>query len=87
MRVALRSSFSKLKGNKMASSTQNDTPFNKFIDVQKALKGVTYPADKQTLLEAAKSNGADDEALKQLEGLADGEYGSPAEVSKGVGNE
>jgi hypothetical protein len=71
----------------MTSSSQNDASFNKFIDIQKALKGVTYPTDKQSLIDAAKSNGADDDALRQLEGLPDQQYGSPAEVSKGVGSE
>jgi hypothetical protein len=70
-----------------SNSSSNGGSLNKFIDVQKALKGVSYPADKDTLLETARSNGADEEVIDALTALADQEYGSPAEVSKGVGNE
>jgi hypothetical protein len=80
-----------LKEMHMASDTNstssNGGPIRKFIDVQKALKGASYPADKASLLDTAKGNGADDEVLDALERLPEQEYGSPAEVSKGVGNE
>ncbi len=70
------------------STSSNGGPIRKFIDVQKALKGASYPADKASLLDTAKGNGADDEVLDALERLPEQEYGSPAEVSKGgVGNE
>jgi Protein of unknown function (DUF2795) len=42
----------------MADRNHGETPRSP-IEVQKALKGVSYPADKQTLLETARSNGAD----------------------------
>ncbi|MFL9912169.1 DUF2795 domain-containing protein [Paraburkholderia fungorum] len=71
----------------MATSNSNGGPIGKFIDVQKALKGMSYPADKNSLIETARSNGADDEVLDALAGLPDQQYGSPADVSKGVGNE
>ncbi|MEA3172730.1 MAG: hypothetical protein QOF42_141 [Gammaproteobacteria bacterium] len=70
----------------MADRNHGETPRSP-IEVQKALKGVSYPADKQTLLETARSNGADEDVTAALEALPDGEYASPAEVSKGVGNE
>jgi hypothetical protein len=57
------------------------------IDIQKALKGISYPADKQTLLDTARANGADESVLAALEALPEQEYASPADVSKGVGNE
>ena len=69
------------------STSSNVGTIRKFIDVQKALKGASYPADKASLLDTAKGNGADDEVLDALERLPEQEYGSPAEVSKGVGNE
>nr|WP_184045312.1 DUF2795 domain-containing protein [Paraburkholderia sp. MM5384-R2] len=60
---------------------------NPFIDVQKALKGASYPADRKSLIETAKANGAADDVLQRLQDLPDQQYQSPADVSKGVGNE
>lgn len=73
----------------MSQSRDNtgERPLSPFIDVQKALKGANYPADKQSLIETAKANGASDDVLKRLDALPDEEYQSPADVSKGVGNE
>ncbi|ADG20222.1 hypothetical protein QF000_001555 [Paraburkholderia atlantica] len=68
-------------------STTGERPLNPFIDVQKALKGASYPADKDSLIETAKANGADDDVLQRLQDLPDQQYQSPADVSKGVGNE
>lgn len=58
-----------------------------FIDVQKALKGAHYPADKKSLVEQARANGAERDVMKALERLPDREFANPADVSKGVGNE
>ena len=38
-------------------------------DVEKALKGVSYPADGSALAEAARGNGADEDLVKALEGM------------------
>ena len=54
------------------------------IKLQKALKGVSYPADKETLLETARRNGAVDEIVRDLEAIDDGGYDSPAKVSAAV---
>jgi hypothetical protein len=71
----------------MAPSKADGGPIRKFVDIQKALKGASYPADKTSLRETAKSNGADDDVLQALDALPEEEYGSPAEVSKGIGQE
>jgi hypothetical protein len=71
----------------MAKSNAHGGPIRKFVDVQKALKGASYPAEKADLLETAKSNGADEDVLNAIEALPEQQYGSPAEVSKGVGEE
>ncbi|MBD2022347.1 DUF2795 domain-containing protein [Leptolyngbya sp. FACHB-36] len=55
------------------------------IQLQKHLKGMNYPASKDDLIEHAKDNGADENALSVLEQLPDDEYETPAEVSKAVG--
>ncbi|MCC8392260.1 DUF2795 domain-containing protein [Paraburkholderia sp. MMS20-SJTR3] len=68
-------------------STTGERPLNPYIDVQKALKGASYPADKNSLIETAQANGADEETMRRLQGLPDQQYQSPADVSKGVGNE
>lgn len=80
-------SFASSMEAQMAMSNQHGGPIRKFVDVQKALKGASYPADRTSLLETAKSNGADDDVLAAIEALPEERYGSPAEVSKGVGNE
>jgi hypothetical protein len=46
---------------------------------------VSYPADKATLVERARSNGAPREVLEVIEQLDDQEYGGPQEVMKSYG--
>ncbi len=55
------------------------------IQMQKYLKGMDYPANKQELLEHAKKGGADENICATLERLPDEEYETPADVSKAVG--
>ncbi|MEM5436091.1 DUF2795 domain-containing protein [Paraburkholderia diazotrophica] len=71
----------------MSTSNAKNPAIRKFIDVQKALKGASYPAAKKDLLNTAKQNGADEEAMEALAALPDEQYANPAEVSKAVGNE
>jgi hypothetical protein len=54
------------------------------IQLQKALKGVKYPADKKALLTAAKGNKCDDNIRSTIEKLPEQEYGRPSDVSKAV---
>jgi hypothetical protein len=55
------------------------------IQLQKHLKGVDYPANKEELIEHAKQNGADENAIAVLEELPDQEYETPTDVSAAVG--
>ncbi|MCS0638424.1 DUF2795 domain-containing protein [Streptomyces sp. LP05-1] len=57
------------------------------IAMQKALGGISYPAAKQDIVDAARSNGADQDIVSALDGIPDKEYETPAEVSKQVGKE
>lgn len=57
------------------------------IDLQKSLKGVDYPASKDDVVKAARDNGASEEIVKALEGLDDGTFETPADVSKALGDE
>lgn len=52
------------------------------IELQKALKGVDYPAKKSDLMKAAESNGADQETRSTLENLPDKTFDTPADVNE-----
>ena len=52
------------------------------IDIQKALKGMDYPATKEQILEHAK--GGDKDVLDALGKIDDREYEGPSRVSAAV---
>lgn len=54
------------------------------IQLQKFLKGVDYPASKDTLLKNAKKMGADDNVCASLEQLPDEQYDAPVDVSEAI---
>ena len=54
------------------------------IDIQKALKGMDYPASKDQIVAHAEQNGADSEILDALRGIDDREYEGPSGVSSAV---
>jgi len=56
-------------------------PFNP-IEAQKYLKGMDYPAEKRDLIEHAKSNGAPQEMIDDLEGHNQSRFENPGEVQK-----
>jgi hypothetical protein len=55
------------------------------IQLQKFLGGVDYPADKRTLIQRARDNGADDNVLRTLEDLPADRFNSPNDVSEAFG--
>jgi hypothetical protein len=55
-----------------------------FIEVQKYLSGVDYPATKDQLIEHARGKGAPDEVIEALSSLPDDEYDGPNKVSSAV---
>ena len=55
------------------------------IQLQKHLKGVSYPASKQDLMKAAKSNGADEDINSFLEQLPEQQFETPADVNEAFG--
>jgi hypothetical protein len=55
-----------------------------FIEVQKALGGISYPATKDQLVEHAQGKNATDDIVKVLQGIPDRKYDGPNEVSKAV---
>ncbi|MBN3820475.1 DUF2795 domain-containing protein [Paraburkholderia sp. Se-20369] len=55
------------------------------IDIQKALKGMHYPAAKADVLRCAERSHADRDVIDLLMRIPDREYGTPASVSKELG--
>jgi hypothetical protein len=55
-----------------------------FIQVQKALGGVSYPATRGQLIEHARGKNASKDILDALQSIPDQEYDGPNEVSKAV---
>ncbi len=62
----------------------DDNPIKPQIEVQKHLKGMSYPASMNDLVEHARGQGAPEEVLNLLEDLPDRNYTSPAEVTQAV---
>ncbi|CAL9651373.1 DUF2795 domain-containing protein [Streptomyces sp. NPDC090994] len=54
------------------------------IDLQKALRGADYPADKKSLVDCARKNKADDKVVSRLDGLKKDNFDGPNEVQKAV---
>ena len=52
------------------------------VDVTHHLKGVSFPAGKEDLLEAAKDNGAGRDILDMIDAMPDGEFRSITDVMK-----
>jgi hypothetical protein len=67
----------------MAQRQQNqDTP--DFIEVQRHLAGVAYPAEKDDLIEAARDNDAPDHIMEILDDLDERVFEGPVEVTKAI---
>ena len=54
------------------------------IQIQKFLGGMDYPVSKDTILQTAKKEGADQNVLDALGRIPDGEYDAPTAISKAV---
>lgn len=52
------------------------------IELQRCLSGVEYPADRDALVEHAKSKGAGDDILRHLSAMPEGSYDGPDKVSQ-----
>jgi hypothetical protein len=53
-------------------------------EVQKALKGVDYPASSDELARHAERNGADRELVEALRGMSKGSFDGPNAVMKAL---
>jgi hypothetical protein len=56
------------------------------VQVEKYLKGVDYPANKNDLVKHAQQQGADQQVLETLKQLPDRTFEGPAGVSKAIGS-
>ncbi|WP_282796427.1 DUF2795 domain-containing protein [Streptomyces sp. CC224B] len=54
------------------------------IDLQKALKGATYPSSRDDLVALARDNGADDGLVEKLSDASPDSFDGPDEVQKAV---
>ena len=64
-----------------AASSSNLSP----IAIQRYLKGVGYPANKQTIIARAEENGAEAKVLEFLQELPSQEYDSPIDIQRHFG--
>lgn len=55
------------------------------IQVQKYLSGLDYPVDKETLLDRAREQSADDDVMSTLERMPAQNFNSPNDVSEAIG--
>ena len=55
------------------------------IEVQKNLKGMSYPASKEDLVAAAEGNNASEDVLERLRGLSEQEFTGPDDVMEALG--
>ncbi|MFK4067056.1 DUF2795 domain-containing protein [Streptomyces sp. NPDC029674] len=54
------------------------------IDLQKALKGADYPANRDDLVSLARDNGADDTLVDKLSSAPADQFDGPNDVQKAV---
>jgi hypothetical protein len=57
------------------------------IEIQTYLKGITYPASKQQLIDKANENGATPEVMAALHALPDIDYQTPTDVQAALSDE
>lgn len=55
------------------------------VEMQKRLKGASYPASKADLVRLAQSNRAPDEIVAKIRALPADSFGSPKDVMKALG--
>ncbi len=53
--------------------------------VQRFLSGIDYPVSKEDLVNHARSQGADENVIRLLQGLPGNRFESAADVSKAIG--
>lgn len=54
------------------------------IELQKHLKGMSYPASKDDVVAKAESNGAPDEIISALQGMSKDQFDGPSAVQQAL---
>jgi len=54
------------------------------IEVQKHLKGISYPASKQDVISTAEGNGAPDEVIEALQAADTEQFDGPDDVQQAL---
>ena len=54
-------------------------------EIQQALKGIDYPANKQELVQQAKQNNASQNVIQTIQKLPEQKFNSPNDVEKAFG--
>lgn len=57
------------------------------VEIEKALKGMNYPASKQDLVQQAKQNNASQNVIQTIQNLPMDRFNSPTDVQKAWGQE
>jgi hypothetical protein len=57
------------------------------VEIEKALKGMSYPASKQDLVQKAEQNKANKNVIQAIENLPSDNFNSPVDVQKAWGQE
>ena len=55
------------------------------VTVEKHLKGIDFPADKNKIRSHAQEHDAPEDVIAVIERMPDREYGNAADVAKGIG--
>ena len=56
-------------------------------EIEKSLKGINFPANKQNLVQQAKSNRASRDVINAIQNLPEDKFNSPTDVAKAWGEE
>jgi hypothetical protein len=57
------------------------------IEVQKVLKGASYPADRDDIVSLARDNGASDEIVSALRDAGSARFDGPDDVMEALGRD
>jgi hypothetical protein len=56
------------------------------VEITKSLKGITFPAAKDDLVEFARENGANEDIVRAIDEMPDDEYDSMSDVMSAFGD-
>ncbi|MCW5589078.1 MAG: DUF2795 domain-containing protein [Legionellales bacterium] len=71
-------------GRKSSEGGRGDSNKANPTAIEKYLKGIDFPADKNEIVNQAKDNDAPDDVMSAIKNLPDNEYRSAVDVTKAV---